>query len=64
MKTEEVCQLLSVPDYIVGSQWEYDLDTQPPRTLVIQWKNWQVSDVSSVEPVRWQDPTQAEDREF
>ncbi len=64
MKTEEVCQLLSVPDYIVGSQWEYDLDTQPPQTLVIQWKNWQVTDVSKVEPARWQDGFQAEDREF
>ena len=64
MKTEEVCQLLSVPDYIVGTQWEYDLDTQPPRTLVLQWKGWQVSDVSSIEPARWQEGIQAEDREF
>ena len=53
-----------MPDYIIGTRWEYDLDAQPPRTLVIEWKNWQVSDVSSVEPARWQDPSQAENREF
>ena len=64
MKTEEVCQLIGVPDYIIGTKWEYDLDSQPPRTLVLDWKNWQVSDVSPVEPARWQDERQAEDREF
>ena len=64
LTTEAVCQLLGAPDYIIGTRWEYDLDSQPPRTLVIEWKNWQVSDVSSVQPARWQDATQAEDREF
>ena len=64
LSTEAVCQLLGPPDYIVGPRWEYDLDTQPPRTLVLEWKNWQVSDVSSVTPARWQDERQAEDREF
>ena len=64
LHTEEVCQLLGVPDYIIGTKWEYDLDLQPPRTLVIDWKNWQVSDVSSAAPARWQNESQAEDREF
>lgn len=64
MKTEEVCQLLGVPDYILGTRWEYDLDSQPPRTLVIEWKKWQAAEVTPVEPARWQEGSQAEDREF
>ena len=64
MKVEEVCQLLGVPDYIVTPRWEYDLDAQPPRTLVIQWKGWQVGEVAGVEPARWQDGNQAEERSF
>ncbi len=64
MKTEEVCELLGVPDYILGTHWEYDLDTQPPCTLVFEWKNWHATEINKLEPARWQEGSQAEDREF
>ena len=37
MKLEEVAALIGAPDFIINECWEYDLDGDPPATLVIRW---------------------------
>ena len=51
----EVLRLLGPPDYIDDNKrtWEFDIDTKPPYTLRIQWKDMAVRALEKVIPPPW-----------
>lgn len=57
MKAEDVLGLIGGPDFVSWEQdcgvWEYDMDSDPPASLVLRWGVREVVDVQQVSPPFW-----------
>ncbi len=64
MKPEEVLDTIGPPDYVESGQnirregpwpvaWRYDMDAEPPYTLLLVWENHQVKTVEKISPALW-----------
>lgn len=55
LKAEQVLDLLDGPDFARHDTWEYDMDANPPYTLILTWDARQVTEVKTKTPVAWKD---------
>lgn len=53
MKAEQVLDLLDGPDFVESETWEYDMDANPPFTLILKWDARHVIDVQKRTPALW-----------
>lgn len=57
MEAEQVLALIGTPDFVDGNNWEYDIDSNHPFSVIVTW-NWDTGQVTSVEkrdPPIWRD---------
>ena len=55
MRAEQVLDLLGGPDFVGYDTWEYDMDANPPFSLILKWDARQVTNVQRKTPVLWKD---------
>ena len=55
MKPEQVLDLLGGPDFVGYGTWEYDLDADPPFSLILKWDARQVIEIQQKTPALWKD---------
>ncbi len=55
MRAEQVLGLLGGPDFVGYDTWEYDMDANPPFSLIVKWDARKVTDVKKKTPVLWKD---------
>jgi hypothetical protein len=63
MKAEEVLDLIGAPDFIGRDTWEYDMDTKPPHSLIVNWNRRRVTGTEKRIPALWQNGV-VRDRQF
>jgi hypothetical protein len=55
MKAEEVLDLIGFPDFVGRDDtWEYDMDSTPAQTLILNWTDRRVDTVEKQVPALWQ----------
>lgn len=55
MKAEDVLDLIGAPDFVSGDTWEYDMDTKPPHSLIVEWDRRRVVRTEKRVPALWQE---------
>lgn len=55
MKAEQVLDLVGGPDFVGYDTWEYDMDANPPFSLIVKWDARKVIDVERKTPVLWRE---------
>jgi hypothetical protein len=55
MKAEQVLDLLGSPDFVGYDTWEYDMDSEPPFSLILKWDVRHVVGVQRKMPALWKD---------
>lgn len=55
MKAEQVLDLLGGPDFVGYDTWEYDMDADPPFSLILRWDARSVIDAEKKTPAVWEE---------
>jgi hypothetical protein len=55
MKAEQVLDLVGGPDFVEYDTWEYDMDANPPFSLILKWDARKVIDVERKTPALWKE---------
>lgn len=54
MSAEQVLDLVGAPDFVGRDTWEYDMDANPPFSLVLKWGTREVKGIEKKSPPLWQ----------
>ncbi|OYV05868.1 MAG: hypothetical protein CFE26_09300, partial [Verrucomicrobiales bacterium VVV1] len=55
LKAEQVMDLVGAPDFVDRYIWEYDIDADPPYTLILDLSSLKVAKIERKSPAFWQD---------
>lgn len=55
LKPEQVMNLIGAPDLVDMPHWEYDIDANPPFTLIVSFEARKVSKIERKSPAFWKD---------
>lgn len=55
MNAEQILDLIGSPDFVSYDTWEYDMDADPPFSLILKWDGRQVVNVQKKVPPLWKE---------
>lgn len=55
MNAEKILDLIGSPDFVSYDTWEYDMDADPPFSLILKWNSRYVVDVQKKSPPLWKE---------